>query len=153
MKLACSCDLTAAVVAIRFAQFFRFHFNALLAIEYSVLTWVGVCLVVVQIINDTSQLGVPVMMFVMSPLIGLLSFFTIQRRRRLVAEAPLSELTSENEFELRARQVLERYTAHLRHTAQSQLRGFSAALTSMDSVASDADTAILAEFVQSVNRA
>lgn len=127
--------------------YYRFGYNELRCVEYWMLTWVGLCLALIQIINDAAQSGLTIMMFLCLPMIAALALMTVRWRRRRIKKTPVLELASAEEVELKVRFLLDDYAAFQRQKNMwreglgTSFMGGGAAFSSASSAASASSVA------------
>jgi PAS domain S-box-containing protein len=81
---------------------------------YWVLSWVGISLIVVALINDANEPGATVMMFLGLPIVMCLAYLVVHARRRHLELTPLGDLNGAEEVELKARFLLEEFVEYKR---------------------------------------
>jgi hypothetical protein len=89
------------------SNFVSLIFSFLFQISYGILTWVGLCLIIVQFLDSPSESGVSVMMYTCLPMVILLIYMLVHARRRQIEQAPVHELSCAEEVELKVRFLLE----------------------------------------------
>jgi hypothetical protein len=111
------CIDTCSHLCIEISQLYNQLFNIVRICEYWMLTWVGVCLVMIQSINDAQQSGLSALMFLMMPVAGLMGYLVADRRRQQLLDARPEELNSPEEFELKSRFLMADLITQLRRTS------------------------------------
>jgi hypothetical protein len=95
-------------------QLYNHVYNVVRVCEYWMLTWVGVCLVMVQIINDAQQSGLTALMFLMMPLFALTGYLVAERRCQQLLDSHPEDLSFPEEFELKSRFLMADLITQLR---------------------------------------
>jgi hypothetical protein len=76
---------------------------------YWLLSWVGLCLVIVQLLDRPDEPGVTLMLYACLPLVAVLAYLSVSARRRQIEVTTLGELSGAEEVELKVRFMLEEY--------------------------------------------
>jgi hypothetical protein len=84
-------------IILQYLPFFRFGYNELRCAQFWLLSWVGICLVIVQLINNPRQAGATVMMYLSFPVVVILSVLVARVRRRSIIKRPVPHLNSPEE--------------------------------------------------------
>jgi hypothetical protein len=90
------------------------------ACEYWALSWFGVCLALSQLIDDASQSGLTVVMFVMLPCVAATGYLMVLHRYTLLTKALPADLNSSEDFELKIRFVMESHVEALSKSSHSE---------------------------------